>query len=82
MKQEGFMQAGDEEVKSPSCCSSEGIRGNTAFKSWSAGNAESLCPSSGCRLEFVVEGSELGKVNKKMCGEYHVMAEGTVNDYL
>lgn len=76
MKQKGFMQAGGEEVKSPSYCSSEGIRGNTAFKSMSAGNAESVCPSSGPRLEFVVEGSEIGEVNKKMC-EYHVMAEDT-----
>jgi len=39
-------------------------------------------PSSGPRLGFVVEGSETGQVNKKIHGEYHVMAELTFHDYL
>lgn len=79
MKQKGFMQAGDEEVKSPLYYSSEV---SVAISDTIRGNTESVCPSSGPRLNFVVEGSEIGEVNKRMCGEYHVMTEGTIHDYL
>jgi len=89
VKEKGFIQSEDKEVKSPCCFSFEGVRGGISpLNQWTISrNSASWkywisVPSSGPRLGFVVEGSETGQVNKKIHGEYHVMAELTFHDYL